>query len=153
MIKGRKLIGLPVINLDNGEELGKVSDLLYSGALDKVEAIVLDSEQGTKVYTIGQITKIGRDAVLIKYPINAESSLGDKFKSWEKIKGLKVIDTQGNALGIAMDLLFDPLLGHIQGIEISEGFIGDLLSGRQVIDKSLLQICSQEVIIVAEGRG
>lgn len=152
LLKGKEVIGLPVINLESGEELGKVSDLLYSGDLQKVEAIKASSEQDLKVYTLPQLSSIGRDAVLLENPINAEPAIGEKFHSWEKLKGLKVIDNQGNQLGIVVDILFDPQGGDIKGLEISEGFIGDLLEGRQIIDKKLLQICSKEMIIVAEGR-
>lgn len=152
MLKGKDLVGLPVINAENGEELGKVIDLLYSGDLQRVEAIKVNNEQNLKVYTLPQLSSIGRDAVLLENPINAEPAIGEKFHSWEKLKGLKVIDNQGNELGTVVDILFDPQGGDIKGIEISEGFIGDLLEGRQIIDKKFLQTCSKEMIIVAEGR-
>ena len=47
------------------------------------------------------------------------------------------------------DIIFDPLTGRIQGLELSEGIIGDLISGRQILPFELSESINGDTLIIS----
>lgn len=150
MLKGRDVIGLPVICLENGENLGKVNDLFCSSNLEQVLSlqVAARNEKDLKQYAFNAVASMGRDAVLLKTAEPSEFVPHENCYSWQKIKGVRIFCNQGNELGTAVDMLFDFPEGRIVGLEVSEGFIGDLLSGRHLLSNELIQTCNENCIIV-----
>lgn len=49
------------------------------------------------------------------------------------MQGMPVITANGKQLGILEEVYFDEVQGKIVGYELSDGFVNDVLDGRQVI--------------------
>ena len=50
-----------------------------------------------------------------------------------EIKGLKVYTKTGQDLGVVNDILFDQKTGTIEGVEVSDGVLQDIVLGRKVV--------------------
>ena len=75
---------------------------------------------------------------------------GEMDTSIRKLWGLMVFTEQGRLLGYLTDLYLDFPGGTIKGIEISRGFIGDILQGRSFLDSERISAFSLEGVVVKE---
>ncbi|MDS1030022.1 PRC-barrel domain-containing protein [Bacillota bacterium LX-D] len=151
MYKGREVLGLPVIRKANGENLGKISDLFCSKDLNYVKAlqVLANNDKDVKVCQLQMVLSLGRDAIIINSNELENVEVGDDFgSSWQKIKGTKVICGKGNELGCVEDIVFEFPSGQITALEVSEGFIGDIISGRHIVSQEAIQTTGNNTIIV-----
>lgn len=141
MLKARDVIGLPVINTENGKKLGEVRDLLLGEW--HVKGLLLDPK-----YWFGQaraiacegIQSIGHDAVMVADP-EAVYTFGDFreqgrlfLSGKKKLQGLPVVTPNGQQLGYIEDVYFDDKVGkQITGLELTDGFISDITEGRHIV--------------------
>jgi len=135
-----EVVGLPVICSDNGKKAGNVEDIIFCPEERKVKAFVLEQkgyELIKKVILMKDVISLGSDAVLIK-DASCIRTLKRLEKSGElegkgEIKGLRIISKAGNDLGIVKDILFDSSSGIVEGVEVSDGLIQDIMEGRKII--------------------
>jgi len=141
MVKGRELIGLPVITLDKGEQIANIQDVIFDPRNSKVLALVTEEKgwfKGARIIPFKNIYKIGEDAVTVETS-DAELNANDlaeieKFSDEEiNVIGTTIITESGNNLGVIEDIIIDIESGYIEGYEISGGVIKDLIDGRVVI--------------------
>lgn len=64
VVKGRDILGMPVVIEGQGAEVGKVVDLVISGCFE-LEAVILESGRSMYVVSMDDLT-IGRGILLIK---------------------------------------------------------------------------------------
>ncbi|XEC93125.1 PRC-barrel domain-containing protein [Paenibacillus tarimensis] len=140
MIKLQQLIGLPIIDANNGKLAGKVKDIwfdehwLLTGII--LEARIWMSSR-VKALRWEHVTACGEDAVLISDRQAVEllpaSEISRCFQTGRtKLKDLPVVTTDGVQLGRVSDVYFDQLQGTpIVGYELTDGFISDLKEGRK----------------------
>ncbi|MGI6777939.1 MAG: PRC-barrel domain-containing protein [Acetivibrionales bacterium] len=109
------ILGLPIISISTGEEVGKVKNILINGDRGAIDYIVVDT--GNQIYSARVIpTKrvlgIGENALTIEN----ESSISDISKVSEaveliqkeiKVKGAKVLTKKGNLIGEIGDICID----------------------------------------------
>lgn len=139
MKKGRELIGLPVINLSNGETVGRIKDILFDPETCLFNGVVVDIGgwlKGVRKICYDDIAALGEDAitiaddtVLIKTSCDEECILAKEGE----VVGTKVLTKDGNELGTIADILFDQESGQITHYQLSDGFIQDLIEGRETI--------------------
>ncbi|MDK2820144.1 MAG: hypothetical protein PWP31_109 [Clostridia bacterium] len=134
MPKGRELVGLPVINEDEGDEIGRVRDILFEE--NQIKAFILDNgnwlrhprlvyfhdlkDKGPKTFTI-----VNKNVLKQEIP--------EGMKRWQEIKGFRIYNTAGQDLGLLEDLIVELPSGEIIALEISTGLINDLIDGRKEI--------------------
>ncbi len=139
MNKAHDLIGLPVITLDSGTQIGTVKDFIID--LDwKVQGALVDSKQWfSPVRYIGwdAVAAFGSDAVTVSDEdsiLVLEDTAPYLFllTGNGKIKGMPIFTVGGEQLGELEDVYFSKDMGkQIMGFEVSEGFISDLKEGRK----------------------
>ncbi|HBI03235.1 MAG TPA: photosystem reaction center subunit H [Paenibacillaceae bacterium] len=156
MHRSHDIIGLPVIELKTGKEVGRVRDLLfnerwqYFGLLLNYKGVF---KQG-RYLKAETISAIGNDCVLIsnKRAISYYHSPDwiALFAGPEQLKGKPVVTTCGRHLGFIEDVYFQEKPAKIVAYELSDGILSDIMVGRKTLDHIHGAILGEEVLIVEE---
>jgi uncharacterized protein YrrD len=155
--RARDVIGLPILCLQSGKQTGKVKDILFSEDW-QLEVVLMEnrhwfSEAACILWK--DVIAVGDDAVTINNE-EAISSLDDSYQDYasfvngnRKIKGMPVVTTNGQHLGIVDDVYLDPQEGKkVTGYELTEGFISDLKEGRKWLPLPESITMGEDAIIV-----
>jgi len=149
--------GVPIISLENDKKLGYVRDPLYdhhqhiNGFLIDVNGISFSK----KYILLDEVLRLDRNALVI-FNENAIKNLprNNNYKigiNGSYFFGKKVQNKEGSNLGIVKDLIFDSDSGKIRGLEISKGFLEDVVDGRNVVMMNNNVEFGEEFIIVEGG--
>ena len=153
MKKTAEILGLPVISITEGKELGHVKELVVNAAAGTVAAIVVDDGKwylGAKLLPFGAVAGIGEYALTIDssshvISITAAPELEALLAANVKVIGSKVLTRSGRIQGKVTEFNFD-LSGKIASCEIEES------SGNVVqINSHQVITYGKEVLIIAEG--
>jgi uncharacterized protein YrrD len=133
-------MGLPVICFDNGKKIGTVCDLLFYPKFKKARAILLERTGchiSKKAILLEDVLSLGKDAVIVN-----DCSCTKKITEIEKnedtgkksnLLGLRIYSKSGEDLGTVKDILFDYKTGTIEGLELSDCLVYDIIQGRNII--------------------
>ena len=151
MIKRQSIIGLPFIEGRTGKKLGIVRDVYTSGQNTQLEGFyVTNKGWGSKSIGIPFAdATIGYDAVIAEGELPADRE--PREESGEELKKLlnkEVVREDGKELGLISDIILDPLTGRIEGLELSESVIGDLISGRRILPYQPYEYTEGEMLVV-----
>lgn len=139
MKKGRDLIGLPIINLSDGETVGRVKDVLFNPGTSKVNGVVVDIGgwlKGARKICFQDFVAVGEDAITIaddRVVVKMQPDEECILSSEGAVVGNKVMTKDGNELGTIADIIFDPASGAVTHYQLSDGFFQDLFEGRETI--------------------
>lgn len=155
MRKGRETIGLPVVSLKSGKELGFVEDLVWSHQERRVShLIVRDKGLTRKEYLVdlSSVASVGDDAVTVtgEDSLSEVSKPADGYARLGSLTGLPAMTTGGNNLGTIEDLVFALNEGRLLGYELSAGLVGDLVSGRELLEPEKILTWGEDAVIVNE---
>jgi uncharacterized protein YrrD len=160
-IKANSLIGLPVITVHDGKNINTIKDVVYDGATNQVTAFVVD-EKGwfnvAKIILIKDIKSIGKDAVLIDDAskiVTADSrvdkSVALTANNDNFLDTNEVITQSGTRLGKVTDIYFNEITGKLEAIEVSEGFLKNIVSGTKKIEVDDIITVGTENLIVGDN--
>lgn len=135
-----EVIGLPVIYVIDGKKAGIIKDIIF--CLESKKVIAFEIERNSyeikkKIVLKEDVINLGKDAIVIEDENKittfkkAKDSFGIKKKS--TIIDSKVYTKHGEDIGIVKDILFDFQKGTLDGVEISDGLIQDIVQGRNVL--------------------
>lgn len=135
-----EMVGLPVICANDGNKLGVIKDVVFCPKEKKVIAFLVERKGydiAKKVVFMKDVLSLGKDALVI----NDRNAIKDlrkvqdspEFKEKGEILGLRIYTRSGKDIGVVKDVLFDFTHGKIDGIEVSDGLIQDLLEGRNIL--------------------
>lgn len=138
----QEMIGLPVFDVENGKQVGKVLDIMLNNDWSII-GIQLEGRwmfaSSMKVVLWNDIIAYGEDAVMIRNQQavqmwKAENIQNTFLPYTSKLRELPVLTEGGIQLGHVTDVYFEHELGNtITGIEISDGFFTDLMEGRKML--------------------
>lgn len=134
------MIGLAVINVNTGHNLGRVQDLLFDDE-GRLRGIQLESKglwRSKRYIPIEKILSIGEDALTVGTDdlfsdLDSSSAFHSILNGNQKLKGKPVITTNGLELGHVEDVYFQEEVGRIIGYELTDGFLSDVVEGRKVM--------------------
>jgi uncharacterized protein YrrD len=143
--KYREVVGLPVLCAQEGKILGVVEDIIISFQNREVKGFELKKrgyDIASRGFLFKDVENFGKDALIIK-----KSSCIDSLKnldiniSFNKARipnkkvicGRRVYTNTGRELGVVEDILFDPTTGRLEGIEVSDGILEDIIQGRNIL--------------------
>ncbi len=139
MRKGQDIMGLPVIEIETGKQIGTAKDFLIDHDWH-IQGVLLETKHwfsASRYVKWEDIIALGTDAVTIPNE-SAVITLEDDQQlcyleyGTTKIKGLPVITVNGIKLGMIEDVYFGEQWGRkIVGYELSEGLLSDLKEGRK----------------------
>lgn len=158
MRKLQDVIGLPVLDIGSGKNIGVVKDL-YFNQKGELKGLALEKEGFFKkihFLSFEDVGSIGDDAVTISSkdlltPLH-ENDQYYSFQLGKNIyKELPVITTNGHELGHIKDVYFMEEVGKIIGYEISDGFLSDITEGRRTIKVPQKLIIGEDAMIVPKN--
>jgi len=135
-----EVIGLPVVCATDGKRVGLIKDIVFCPKEKKMVAFLVERkgyEILKKVVFIKDVLSLGKDALIIN-DLNDVKDLrkvqdSPEFKEKGDILGLRIYTRSGEEIGVAKDVLLDFTHGKIDGIEVSDGLIQDILKGRNIL--------------------
>lgn len=157
IVKGTQVIGLPVMTLKTGQKIEDVDDVIYDSQENKVKALLVDKGgwfSDAKVILIDSIQNIGKDAVIVQdeNAIKKASDVGEKVSHIAKddtyLTKTKIITDIGTDLGHVTDIFFDDKTGIVTDLEVSEGFIKNMQSGKKKVKVSDIETIGEQATIV-----
>ena len=134
-----EVLNLPVLCADSGKKAGVVKDVIFNLESREVEGFLLENKLplNRRVVLYSEVVSLGNDAAIV----NSSSCVTDMdraafseaFPDEGCLLGLKVFSTAGGELGVVKDVLFDYQTGRIEGFEISDGLLQDVMQGRKLL--------------------
>jgi uncharacterized protein YrrD len=154
--KAKDVIGLPVVTINTGKQVGTVKDMKV-GSDWRLKAIVLEAKTwfaSGRTIPVEHIVAMGANAVTIPSEESAlqheeELSARPLVDGAGKLFGLPVLTVAGEQLGIVEDVYFEQKVGiPVVAFELSEGFLTDLQEGRRTF--SIPEHCTlgEDAIVV-----
>ena len=137
LIKQSECTGLPIINSESCEIVGRVKEFLFVSDSRKFFGIMLDGGHlnKDKIILSKNVIRMGRDAIIVDGE-NIIEDLKDALGTNQllyQFKGKEIYTKDGRDLGIVKDIRINQLNGDIECLEISDGVISDLINGRAIL--------------------
>lgn len=159
MNKGKKILGTMVVDLHEAKFYGRVRNVVLSLEEKKAIAVILPGKSWlhpTVWIDFRFISGRGKDVLTVASLKEAVST--KKVKDFKKYLdkdirnfwGVMVISTKGKLVGYVEDLFIGIPGGMIEGIELSNGVLGDIFSGRGFMPGDRIVSLSMECIVVEE---
>ena len=159
MKPSRKYLSLPIISLQEGQQIGHVKSLVLDAGTKSLAAIVVDTKgffKDQRIIPYSKVISVGEDAITIDKESHVEKTsslpeLLDLVKEKLTIIGTKMVTESGKTLGIADEYYIDPKTGKISQIELSGGKIEGFLTGKAWISAEYITTIGHDVIITQKG--
>lgn len=115
MRKTEKIIGLPVIDLSTGNQIGKVWDIIINGEKGMADYLIIDDGfiiLGAKIISAKDVQGIGEYAVTVKkkdvmLEMSKVQLAIELYKKNVRVKGTQVMTQKGRLIGEILDVYFD----------------------------------------------
>ncbi|THF85865.1 photosystem reaction center subunit H [Deinococcus sp. KSM4-11] len=141
MIKGKDILGRPIVAVNNGEKVDTVHDVVFDHNANQVLALLVDEGgwfSAAKAVPFASIRSFGEDAIMIGSADDVTTSredgqLKDALAAKHSLIGMKLLTSDGQDLGRIADVYFDEETGHVQGYEATGGLFSDMSSGRTFV--------------------
>ncbi|MDO7908112.1 PRC-barrel domain-containing protein [Paenibacillus sp. JX-17] len=156
-MKLQEMIGLAVFDVEDGKQIGKVHDFVLTADW-KIEAIELEGKglfsAQVKIVRWEDIVAYGEDAVMIRNQQAVRKAGADDIQytymlGSSKLKDLSVLTEEGVNLGHVSDVYFEQEMGNqILGLEISDGFVSDLIDGRRWLSCTSDMVIGENAVMV-----
>lgn len=155
MRKSKKFIGMPVISLAEGQQLGTVKGLVVDPTEQKVAALIIEQKgwfKEQKFAPYGKVRSVGTDAITIDQSAVVEkgASLPDILKLYKDkiaIISCKVLAENGAQLGVVDEYYVDETNGNIVGLELSGTLLNSLMKGKTFLDISFVKTIGKELVV------
>jgi len=160
MKKSRRFISLPVISLEEGQQIGTVKGLVVDPAAKKVAALIIEQKgwfKEQRFVPYHKIHSVGSDAITIEKNSYVEKSgnlseIVKLLKDKVEINGSRIVAENGSVLGFVDEYYVDPITGAITGLEFSGNLIDSVIKGRAFLDIAHVRTLGKEITIVtSEG--
>lgn len=149
MRRTREIVGLPVLNLRSGDQIGWVQDVVFNKDSRKISGILLENAHifhSSKGIPRDFVAAVGKDALTVSDHVVQEIS-GIK---WSEKVGNQVFTQGGEAKGTIEDVFLDDSAENVIGFEVSDGLFSDLMEGRGTILQENVMVDGKDVLIVED---
>ncbi|PYI53464.1 PRC-barrel domain-containing protein [Paenibacillus flagellatus] len=159
MRRAQDIMGLPVIEIEAGKQVGTAKDFLIDRDWN-LQGVLLESKHwfaSPRYVAWDDIVSIGADAVTIgnEEAVRSWDDESDTFGLLNgnfKLKGMPVITVNGDQLGLVEDVYFGEKMDKkIVGYELSGGFISDIKEGRKWLPSPESATIGEDAVIVPVG--
>jgi uncharacterized protein YrrD len=135
-----EVLNLPVLCADSGKKAGVVKDIIFGLGSKEVKALLLEQNGISlkkKVVFLNKLLSLGSDAAMVGNRSCVTDmdrrTYSEAFRDEGALLGLKVFSKAGGELGTVKDVIFDWRTGKIEGFEVSDGMLQDVLQGRKLV--------------------
>lgn len=156
MKKTQEILGLPIISISDGNEVGKVKGILINADKGAIDFFVVDSGVqaiGTRVIPTEDILGIGEYALTIEYEdiirdISSIPPAVDLLQKDVKVKNTRVLTKKGRLIGETGDIYVDEdEFCNIAGVEFTS-YVDQ--SGVRIIPRQNVITFGKNLIVVTE---
>ncbi|MGI6434414.1 MAG: PRC-barrel domain-containing protein [Syntrophomonadaceae bacterium] len=125
-MQSAEIRGLDVFSIVDGNNIGKVRDLIINAASKSVDYLLIDISNwysGSYVIPFNMAVGIGRDAVMVE-TVNSLKNINDDpmavklVESGIKLIGNRVLTIKGNMIGKISEFYINPDTGQVLGCEL-----------------------------------
>ncbi|MGD8188882.1 PRC-barrel domain-containing protein [Brevibacillus ginsengisoli] len=158
MHRAMDVLGLPIISLVTGEEIGVINDILCDMEWRKLGVVVRDRgwfQPGTyipsdKIHAVGEdfLAVESKDAITSMHEVRKHDTIGF-VTGLNKLKGKPVVTRNGVLLGSVEDVYFSVNWEKLVACELSQGWIVDITEGRQRLPITPTLIIGKKGLIVS----
>ncbi len=157
MKRSEELLGLSIISIEDGKEVGSVSDLVINPAKGTVEYLLVDNglrHLGVKILPFKLVEGVGEYAVTIQNSssvtdLASESDVTGLLEQNVRVKGTKVLTKKGKLIGTVSEFLVDDNNeGKIAGCELAPA---DASGNKGIIPADQIITFGKDVLVVNEG--
>lgn len=127
---------MPLVCMENGKKIGSIKDIVFDFKTGEVKGLLVENNSffsSTGIIGLDGVMSIGKDSIIVKGQRDHERSKDDLSKGKDTLTDKKVCSRKGEEIGIIKDFLFDMETGTIEGFELSDGFVEDLMKGRRLL--------------------
>ncbi|SFR04408.1 PRC-barrel domain-containing protein [Desulfoscipio geothermicus] len=158
MRKSKQFISMPVISLQEGQQIGTIKGLVVDPIAKRVAALIIEQKgwfQEQKFIPYNHVRSVGEDAVTVNQgtAVQKGGSLPEIInlvKNNIKITGTRVVTESGTILGEVDDYYVNLDSGELVGIEFSGGYISGIVSGRAFLDVDHVLTVGKEMIVCSD---
>ncbi|MZP30987.1 hypothetical protein GTO91_14815 [Heliobacterium undosum] len=169
MLKGRDVIHLPVVHPATGKTIGRVTDLMVDTKEGRVTGLLLAAEGESANRRIDWTQAVyDRDVIRTEAepapheqqasddPAQEPAASGEPSPAapillcLSRCEGHPVRTQAGRPLGQVGDILFEPAQGQLTAVEVSDGLMQDLLTGRLQLPWPDVTEWRTDTVIVAD---
>ncbi|SES65261.1 PRC-barrel domain-containing protein [Anaerobranca gottschalkii] len=154
MLKSKDVIGLPVINLNEGNQIGKVSDLIINPTEKKVVILELNEKVGLfkksqSSLTLDKISSIGSDAVTVEN-LEFDKDIPKELESYRftNLVGRNIMLENGSILGKLGEITFSFPSGEITTLTIKDNKTNLFGEEKGEVEMSKIRTIGKDAIIV-----
>ena len=152
--KMRDLKGMPVLTLEEGEEVGKVRDLLLDPGEVRVVAFLLDRRTAAKelqVVATANLHSVGKAAITVEnrgslVPISRIPRFQELARGKSPLHGKAVITEGGVRLGNISDVVVDLETFHVEAL-----LLGSFPGRMRSIPAAQVRTIGPDAVVVREG--
>jgi len=139
----RSLIDMPVVCC--GKKTGRVAQVCLSEDLQRMDGLWIDAGlSGTRFVPAEHICRLGDAAVLTDVP-------GRRMRCGQQPLFLRAVSEDGLRLGAVSGAEIDELSFRVEALELSHGYLDDLLAGRTRVRSFTVSPQGGSVIIDLSG--
>jgi len=155
MRKSKQFISMPVISLEEGQQIGIIKGLVVDPGLKKVAALIIEQKgwfNDQKFIPYSKVNSVGDDAVTVKHGTMVQKGgnlpeIISLSKNKVKVSGARIVTENGTLMGEAEDYYVNLATGEMIGIEFSGSFINGLFSGKAFLDINHVTTIGKEMIV------
>ncbi len=160
MRKALDVVGLPILCLTTGREIGVVRDILCDVQWSLLGFVTKEAswfQKGMyiplqKVCAVGDdyLTVLGADTEVPLHTLTDQDTIG-LATGQGKLKGKPVVTRAGKLLGTIEDVYFSSDWEKLVGYELSNGWIADLTEGRKRLPAPSYFMIGEEAMVVSNS--
>ncbi|MGF7184170.1 uncharacterized protein YrrD [Desulfitispora alkaliphila] len=150
--ESKHFLGLPVVSLDLGQQLGVVKSLIIDPETVSLMGLVISNKgwlSENRFLPFSKVKSVGRHAVTTESSKSLEKIV--QSSDHRQLEGVQVLSCQGNFLGTVEEFTIDAETGEIVTLELSGKLINSLLKGKASLPRTALQTMGKDVIVAVAG--
>ncbi len=159
MRKSKQFLGMPVISLEEGQQVGSIRGLVVNPAFKNVAALIIEQKgwfREQKFIPFSKVHNIGDDAVTIDRVSRAEKGVSmpeilKLIKERVNVVGSRLVTENGTVLGVVDEYYVDLQTGDIVGLEFSGGTVSNLMKGSAFLDIDYVRTLGSAVIVCSDS--
>jgi uncharacterized protein YrrD len=128
MFRTKDFIFMDVVDI-RGKKIGFINDIIIDFKTRQVTGFLISSYK----FFQKTLTVLKEDIVSFNKTMVISKCVKHNYFTFSKIKNMDIINTYGELIGMAEDILFHEFTFRIQGIVVSTGFIKNLLTGKKIL--------------------
>lgn len=138
MVSYNKIIGLPLLILDEGKKSGIIHDVIIDIRSNAIEGLIsIGTGKKRSIIKASDVRLLENKMVIqdnksIKSWDKSEEG-ENRFICGKELINKKVFDYKGNDIGYIYDIFIDLKNGSLEAFHLTDGIIEDLIEGRKII--------------------